>query len=244
MTSVLLPRSYGATASCGCATCSASPRPAIGRRGMLAMCAGLVVESSFVGRAEAQTRLSPGDALNRLMEGNRRYVATQVTSFAEDLDILRQGTVAKQEPFAAVLSCADSRVPVELVFDQAIGHVFTTRVAGNICTPEIIASLEYGAVVLGTAAILVLGHEGCGAMSAAIAAKSVPGQISALYAPLRPAVERAGEDLTAAIKANAQMQAGLLAKASPVLADLVSQNRLEVVAGYYTLGDGVVALLS
>jgi carbonic anhydrase len=143
-----------------------------------------------------------------------------------------------------VLSCADSRVPVELVFDQAVGHVFVTRVAGNFCTPEIIASLEYGAEVLGTAAIMVLGHQGCGAVKAAIAAKEVPGQISALYAPLRPAIERAGNDLTAAIKANAQIQAKLLSTASPVLADLISEDRLKVAAGYYNLGDGSVELLA
>jgi carbonic anhydrase len=130
------------------------------------------------------------------------------------------------------------------VFDQAVGHVFVTRVAGNICTPEIIASLEYGAAVLGTAAIMVLGHQGCGAVKAAIAAKEIAGQISALYAPLLPAIERAGDDLTGAIKANAQVQAKLLSTASPVLAELISKGRLKVVAGYYNLGDGSVELLA
>src|SRR6202040_1002116 len=134
----------------------------------------------------------------------------RMTSFDHDLEMLKAKTAEKQEPFAAVLSCADSRVPVELIFDQSIGHVFVTRVAGNICTPEIIASLKYGAAVLGTAVIVVLGHSGCGAVKATIAAKSVPGQISALYAPIRPAVERAGSNLDAAIKANAQIQADLL----------------------------------
>ena len=178
------------------------------------------------------------------MQGNQRYVAKQLTSFNDDLSILRQGTADKQEPFAAVLSCADSRVPVEILFDQTIGHVFVTRVAGNICTPEIIASLEYGAAVLGTKAIMVFGHEGCGAVKAAIAGKEAPGQISALYAPLRPAVERAGPDAEAAIKANAQIQADLLRTASPVLAGLIAQGRLKVVAGYYSLADGAVALLA
>ena len=76
------------------------------------------------------------------MDGNARFVSGGLTSFDEDLAILKQKTVAKQEPFAAVLSCADSRVPVELVFDQSIGHIFVCRVAGNICTPEVIASIE------------------------------------------------------------------------------------------------------
>src|SRR6516165_5474136 len=87
--------------------------------------------------AVAQTALSPDAALTQLMDGNSRFMRGDLTSFEEDLTILKQKTVAKQEPFAAVLSCADSRVPVELVFDQSIGHLFVCRVAGNICTPEI-----------------------------------------------------------------------------------------------------------
>ena len=102
-------------------------------------------------------------------------------SFDEDKQILRDRTAEKQQPFAALLSCADSRVPVEIIFDQSIGELFVTRVAGNIATPEIIASLEYGAAVLGIKVILVLGHAGCGAVKAAIQAKAVPGQISALF---------------------------------------------------------------
>lgn len=238
-------RTDGATTVCGCALCAVASMSTVSRRSLLAAgCGGALLAASASRRATAQTALSPDDALKRLMDGNRRYMAKQLSSFTEDLDILRQNTVAKQEPFAAMLSCADSRVPVELVFDQAVGHVFVTRVAGNICTPEIIASLEYGAAVLGTAAIIVLGHQGCGAVKAAIAAKEVPGQISALYAPLRPAIERAGNDLTAAIKANAQIQAELLSTASPILAKLISKGRLKVAAGYYNLGNGSVELLA
>ncbi len=99
--------------------------------------------------AQAQSALTPDAALNELMDGNKRYTSGKMTSFEHDLAILKQHTEEKQEPFAAVLSCADSRVPVELVFDQTIGHVFVTRVAGNVVTPEIIGSLEYGAAVLG-----------------------------------------------------------------------------------------------
>jgi carbonic anhydrase len=177
------------------------------------------------------------------MEGNARFAGNQLTSLAEDVAILKQGTVEKQEPFAAVLSCADSRVPVEFIFDQSIGHVFVTRVAGNVCTPEIIASLEYGAAVLGTAVIVVLSHSGCGAVKATIAGQAVPGQISALFAPIRPAVTRAGTDLVAVTKANAQIQASLLANASPVIADLASRGKLKVQAAYYELASGQVSLL-
>ena len=106
------------------------------------------------------------------------------------------------------------------MFDQVIGHAFVTRVAGNIRTPEIIASLGYGAAVHGTRAIVVLGHEGCGAVKATIAGQEAPGQISSFYAPLRIPVERAGPNSEAAIKANAQIQANLLSTAAlswPVL---------------------------
>ncbi len=219
----------------------------VSRRSVLAAAAALAAGSATIlapRPARAQTTLAPDAALAQLMDGNARFAGGRLTSFDEDLTILKQRTVAKQEPFAAVLSCADSRVPVELVFDQSIGHVFVTRVAGNICTPEIIASLEYGAAVLGTVAIVVLGHSNCGAMKAAIAAKSTPGQISALFAPLRPAAERAGPDLDAAVKANAQIQADLLRTASPVLAGLVAAGKLKVAAGFYDLASGLVSLLT
>ena len=191
----------------------------------------------------AQTALSPEAALQQLIDGNRRFAEGQLTSFSEDLDILKAKTVEKQEPFAAVLSCADSRVPVELIFDQSIGHVFVTRVAGNIATSAIIASLEYGVAVLGTKAIMVLGHANCGAVKASIEAKAVPGQISALYPYIRPAVDQAGSNLEAATKANAKIQAGLLRQSSPVLADHIKENQLKIVAGYYDLSSGKVTLL-
>lgn len=141
----------------------------------------------------AQSTLTPDAALAELMAGNGRFVNRNITSDAQDLTILKQNNAEKQEPFAAVLSCADSRVPVELVFDQTIGHIFVTRVAGNVATSEIIASLEYGAAVLGTKVILVMGHAGCGAVKATIQGAEVPGQISALY-PLYSASSRSGGD--------------------------------------------------
>src|SRR5215467_14588377 len=142
----------------------------------------------------AQTPLTPDAALRELMAGNERFDNNQLTSIEHDLRILKENTVEKQEPFAAVLACADSRVPVELVFDQTIGHIFVTRVAGNIVTPEIMASLEYAVAVLGVKVLLVLGHGGCGAVKAAMKADVVPGQISALYPHIQSAVEHSGGD--------------------------------------------------
>jgi carbonic anhydrase len=193
---------------------------------------------------QAQSVLTADAALSELMEGNKRFVANQLTSFQHDLDILKQHTVEKQEPFAAVLSCADSRVPVELVFDQSIGHVFVTRVAGNIITPEIIGSLEYGAAVLGTKLILVMGHSGCGAVKASIQGKAVPGQISSLFPHIQPAIDQAGSNLEAATKANAKIQATLLSEASPVISGMVKEGTIKVVAGYYDLGSGSVTLVN
>ena len=191
----------------------------------------------------AQSKLTPDEALRELMEGNKRFTSGKLTAHEQDLAILKQHTEDKQEPFAAVLSCADSRVPVELIFDQSIGHIFVTRVAGNLITPEIIGSLEYGAAVLGTKAIVVMGHSGCGAVKATIQGKEVPGQISSLFPHIQPAVDQAGQDLVAATKANAKMQAALLRQASTVIAGLVKSNHVKVASAYYDLGTGTVTLL-
>jgi carbonic anhydrase len=198
----------------------------------------------FPNYARAQTNLSPDDALRALLDGNKRYVEKHPTLLNQDMAILRHNTLQKQEPFAGVLSCADSRVPVELAFDQSIGQLFVTRVAGNMAAPEIIASMEYGAAALGTRAILVLGHTGCGAVKATMDGKAEPGQISALYAPIRPAVDAAAGNLDTAIKINARNQARLLATASPVLAGLIKERKLKIAAGYYDLGSGKVSVLT
>jgi len=191
---------------------------------------------------DAQTSLSPADALQELIAGNQRCVANQLTSIQQDLDVLRNHTADKQEPFAAVLACADSRMPVELIFDQTIGRLFVARVAGNLVTPEIIASLEYAVAVLGVKAILVLGHSNCGAVKAAIKAEPVPGQISALYPPLRRAVEHSHGEVGRAIAINADVQAELLRTSSTVIRDGVKAGKVSVASGVYDLSTGHVSL--
>src|SRR5580693_5122693 len=217
--------------------------PNLSRRKFLAgaSAASLLATSDL--HAQQAVPTTPDAALQRLMDGNKRFAADQLLSFAEDLKILKADTVDKQEPFAAVLSCADARVPVELVFDQTIGHIFVCRVAGNITTPEIIASLEYGAAVLGTKVIMVLAHGQCGAVKATIGGGAVPGQISVLYSAIRPAVDEAGPDLDATSKANALNHAKLLREASPVIAGQLAENKIKVVAGFYDVGTGKVTLL-
>jgi carbonic anhydrase len=192
--------------------------------------------------ALAQSGLTGEAAIQELMAGNERFIAGKITSFPEDLKILKEKTVLKQEPFAAVLSCADSRVPVEILFDQSIGHVFVSRVAGNIVTPEIMASMEYAVAVLGVKALLVMGHTNCGAVSAAVAAKEVPGQISVLYQHLMPGIRGAKGDVPLAVKMNAAYQAQVLRESSTVIAKAIKSDGVKVASGSYDLGTGRVTL--
>jgi carbonic anhydrase len=194
-------------------------------------------------RIRAQSQLTPDAALKELLAGNKRFTSGRMTALDEDLKILKQKTADQQEPFAAVLSCADSRVPVEFIFDQSIGHIFVTRVAGNVITPEIIGSLEYGAAVLGTKVILVMGHAKCGAVKAAMEGTAAPGQITTLYRHFQPALDQARSNLEAAIMANAKMQSDLLRKGSTVIAGMVKENKIKVAAAYYDIGGGGVTLL-
>lgn len=190
----------------------------------------------------AQTNLTPEAALQELLSGNQRFVTNQLHS-RNDLRALRETTATKQEPFAAVLSCADSRVPVELIFDQTIGQVFVTRVAGNIVTSEITASLEYGIAELGVKTLLVLGHSSCGAVKAALKTEVVPGQISTLYPYIRQAVQQSNGSLDKAIEANALIQADLLRTSSTVIREAVDAAKLKVEAAVYDLTTGQVALV-
>jgi len=204
--------------------------------------AGAGLELAAPTTLNAQSNMTPDAALQELVAGNERFAANQLKSVEHDLTVLKERTVDKQEPFAAVLSCADSRVPVELIFDQTIGHIFVTRVAGNLVTPEIIGSLEYGVAVLGVEVLIVLGHSACGAVKAAMKADAVPGQISSLYPHLRQAVEQSGGDVGKAIAANAKIQADLLRTSSPVIRDAVKSGKLRVESGVYDLGSGKVTL--
>lgn len=212
-----------------------------GVAGSVALGAGLNFMDGKTMAAESTS--TPDAALKQLMEGNRRFVSGKRTSDQRDITILQQNLAGKQEPFASVLACADSRVPVEILFDQTIGDLFVTRLAGNMITPEIVATLEYGIVVLKIKVLMILGHSNCGAVKAAIAGKPVPGVISALYPHLQPAVDQAGPDAKAVTQANAKIQARLLSQSSPVVAEAIKEGQLKVVAGYYDIGSGAVTIL-
>ena len=214
------------------------------RRQFVAGLAAAGALASSGARALAQTKLTAEAAMHELMAGNERFAAGKITSFAEDLEILKEKTVNKQEPFAAVLSCADSRVPVEILFDQSIGEIFVARVAGNMVTPEIMASMEYGVTVLGIKALLVLGHTNCGAISAAVAGKEVPGQISVLYQHLMPGIRDANGDVAAAVRSNVAFQTRLLRKSSTVIAKAVKEGAVKIAGGVYDLGTGKVTVIA
>ena len=181
-------------------------------------------------------------ALDLLVKGNQRYLSQALTSCAANMAELRKHSEAHQEPFAAILSCADSRVPDELVFDQTLGQLFVVRVAGNVATSDTIASLEYAAAAVGVKLIVVVGHTSCGAVKAASANKPVPGQVSTLFQYIHPAV--AGTpDLTEACRKNAILQSVTLREASPVLTDLVESKKLLIKPALYDIGSGKVAWL-
>ncbi|WP_454619296.1 carbonic anhydrase [Bradyrhizobium cenepequi] len=194
--------------------------------------------------------LSPDASLKRLMEGNARYVAG--VSRRHDFKHEREALVGGQNPFAAVLSCADSRIAPEYAFDSGRGDLFVCRVAGNFASDETIASMEYTVAMLGTPLILVLGHDNCGAVSATIKSlkddKSLPGHIPSLVAAIAPAVKasagQGGDALDNATRQNVIDNVNKLKSATPILSAAVEQNKLKIVGGTYRLSTGRVDLLS
>ena len=182
---------------------------------------------------------SPREALDALYRGNARFVDGKVTAPNRNMERLKE-VAAGQKPFAAFLGCADSRVPVEIVFDQGFGDVFVTRIAGNVADAAIIGSLEFGVEVLGAQVLYVLGHSKCGAVSATLKGDAVPGQISTLYQHIRRAVKESGGDLDVAIRRNVQIQAEILSEASPVIARRIADGKLLIAGGIYDLSTGRV----
>lgn len=181
---------------------------------------------------------SPDEALDRLLAGNERFVSGQTREARRDLARIQELTDG-QRPFAAILGCADSRVPVEILFDEGFGDIFTVRVAGNVATPEEIASLEYAVAVLGTELVLVLGHSECGAVSAARERSDVPGQISALFQHILPSIAD-GATLPEAVESNVAYQVRALARSSTVISRALEEGNVAVRGAVYDLEDGRV----
>ena len=224
------------------------------RRGVFSAGIGALAATAAIAptMASAQTAVvrsadTPDAAIARLMEGNARYVAGQTTE--KDFSVGRAARASGQKPFAAILGCADSRVAGEFIFDQAPGELFVVRVAGNFVTPDGLGSLEFGAAVLGTKVIMVLGHTSCGAVNATVEAlqkgNNLPGHIAGLVTAMKPGIESvmstSGPGLEQrAVVANVQHNVRRLQTATPILSDLVAKGQLKVVGAYYDLPTGKV----
>ena len=197
-----------------------------------------------------QNVLSPDGALEGLKRGNARYV--EGVSLRHDFKHEREALAQGQNPYAAILSCADSRIAPEYAFDSGRGDLFVCRVAGNFASDETVASLEYAVAVLAVPLILVLGHDSCGAVDAAIKSlkdnTTLPGHMPSLVAAIAPAVkavsQQAGDTLNNAIRQNVIDTVAKLASATPILSVAVEQKKLKVVGGIYRLKDGKVDMVA
>ncbi|MEH1842591.1 MAG: carbonic anhydrase [Nostoc sp.] len=190
--------------------------------------------------------LSPDAALQKLIEGNQRFVDHQ-PQYPDQSALRLQEVAQAQHPFATILSCADSRVPAEIVFDQGIGDIFDVRIAGNIATHEAIGSIEYAVVLLGSPLLMVMGHERCGAVTAAVQNESLLGDISTFVKAIKPAVKKvkdqSGDAVENAVVANVQYQIEQL-KHSKLLTEQVESGKLKIVGGRYDLDTGRVSIIT
>lgn len=194
----------------------------------------------------------PDHALADLMAGNVRFA--RGTSLHSDQDAARRLATlhGDQEPGAIILSCADSRVPPEIIFDQGIGHIFSVRLAGNVATSGGMGTAEYGVAKLGVRLLVVLGHTDCGAVQAVLSGADATGELRRLLAPIAPAVRRAtqnnpglGQDaLTVkAVEENVWQAIADMVRGSPVLRQYAASGRLKIVGAVYHLDSGAVAWL-
>ena len=194
---------------------------------------------------EIQDGISPDLAIEMLKDGNKRFLDKKEQE--KDLHIQVNETSDGQFPYAVVLSCIDSRVPVELVFDQGIGDIFSARVAGNIINEDILGSIEYACGVAGSKAILVLGHTKCGAVTSACKGVEL-GNITALLSKIKPAIaevkERYGDlEVEEVTQANVHQSIKEIRDKSEILADLENEGKIKIVGAVYHVEDGRVSYL-
>ncbi len=209
----------------------------------------LLVLFLFLGWAASLVAQVPGDpaeaALAKLKQGNARFVADKPTA-SKDLANRRAELAKGQHPFAIILACADSRVGPELIFDQGLGDLFVVRVAGNVTDPAIIGSIEYAVEHFNTPLVVVMGHSKCGAVTAALEGKELPGNIGKLvkevYVGKDLPKDRAAA-LEAGIQANVLHQANRLTRDSAVLKEFAENKRVRIVPAVYSLSSGEVKWL-
>lgn len=242
-----------------CQLCDVVPSGQTSRRSFLAAAACTAAGLAFAPPISAketkpppkpQNVLAPDAALDRLVKGNLRYV--EGVSRRHDFKHEREALAIGQNPFAGILSCADSRIAPEYAFDTGRGDLFVCRVAGNFASDEMIASLEYGSSVLGVPLFMVLGHDSCGAVDAAIKSlkdnSTLPGHLPSLVSAITPAVKategRPGDRLANAIRQNVIDNVAKLKTATPILSAAVDQGKLRIVGAVYRLTDGKVELVA
>lgn len=220
--------------------------------GILAL-VGAATLVSALAFASGGVGVSADEALQKLMDGNKRYVENQMGACKQSDTATREGLAKGQKPYAIILSCSDSRVPPEIIFDKTMGEIFVVRVAGNIPDPVVLGSIEYAAEHIGSPLIVVLGHERCGAVTAAVDAKGKPeGNIGQIIKTIAPAVKQAkkeakGKDKTVlvetAIDDNIKLVSAALLKKSHVIKELSASGKLKIVNAKYDLDDGKVTLM-
>jgi carbonic anhydrase len=194
---------------------------------------------------EIQNSISPERAIEMLKEGNQRFL--NKNEINRDLHAQVKETSEGQNPYAVVLSCIDSRVPVELAFDQGIGDIFSARVAGNIVNEDVLGSIEYACGVAGSKAILVLGHTKCGAVTSACKGVEL-GNITALLSKVKPAIseveKRLGTvEVEEVTKSNVHQSIKEIREKSTILADLENEGKITIVGAVYHVEDGSVTFL-
>ncbi len=217
---------------------------------MLSMLGGKIAWAASDSPPLPANVMTPEAALKRLMDGNKRYVSGKLN--VRDFNQSRVALAKGQNPYASILSCADSRVGPEFCFDEGRGDLFVNRLAGNFVTPDILASIEYGAAVLRAPVIMVLGHSECGAVKAAIDAEKnhtdYPGHIQNITSALSPAVKagqkHGGNLLTSTTLENIKINVVKLKESTPLLRKMVDDKRLIVAGGLYHLNTGKVELVA
>jgi len=194
----------------------------------------------------AEEKISPDSVLAELKSGNEHHMSHRYQHPHESAERQRE-LVQGQNPHAEILSCADSRVPPEIVFDQGLGDLFVVRVAGNVATDTELGSLEYGAEHLHIPLLVVLGHERCGAVTAAIEGGAAEGHIATLINLLKPAVDKThglpGDPVANAVRTNVELVVKQLRSSTPILSELVTHGKLRIVGGVYSLQSGAVTWL-
>lgn len=223
----------------------------VGAGALVASVAPKLLSPQLVVAKESGVSISPDSALQRLLDGNKRFVAGK--DLNPDRSPLRRQELAKnQHPFAVILGCSDSRVPPEVVFDQGLGDLFTIRVAGNFVETGGLESIDYAVEQLGSPLVVVLGHRRCGAVTAVVESirtgKPLPSYLSKFTQAIDPGIEsvknQSGDAVDNAVRANIKYVTNELKESQPILAPRVKKGNLKVVGAYYNLDTGAVELIA